>query len=157
MNLIATQYTLQYHAFEIYVSGCKANPHCTGCHNPQSWSFDIGEFIDTKVYEKITDEIEDFSKLIDNIWLLGGEPLDQNILEFTTFCIDLKRDTEKKLWLFTRYELPEVKDKLKEYIKLFDYIKCGKYISELSAKDYVQQGVQLATTNQKIYQLEKDY
>ena len=83
--------------------------------------------------------------------------MDQNLSEFITFCIELKQDTEKKLWLFTRYELPEVKDKLKEYIKLFNYIKCGKYIPELSAKDYIQQGIQLATTNQKIYQLGKDY
>ena len=38
-----------------------------------------------------------------------------------------------------------------------DYIKCGKYIPELTTDDNIQYGVHLATSNQRIYKCGVDY
>ena len=48
MNILGTQYTLKHKAFEIYVAGCNGSPHCKGCHNPESWDFNLGDRMDDK-------------------------------------------------------------------------------------------------------------
>lgn len=55
----------------IFTQGCSHN--CSGCHNPQTHSFDVGELIDI---DKI---IYDISKnpLLDGITLSGGDPFEQ--------------------------------------------------------------------------------
>ena len=156
MNIIATQYTLNNKAYEIYLAGCSANPHCKGCHNPESWDFNLGERYDAKYRHKLMCSIEDFDSVIDNIWILGGEPMDQDLDELVYMLYDL-RTTGKKIWLFTRYDLNHVQRELKEHTEALDYIKCGAYIPELTTDNNIQFGVKLATANQHIYQRGIDY
>ena len=85
--------------------------------------------------------------------IFGGEPLDNNLDDLYQLLIDLD-GIEKPIWLFTRYEISEIP----EFIKKFcTYIKCGKYIPELTTEDSVQYGIKLATSNQKIYKKGIDY
>lgn len=156
MNILATQYTLATKSFEIYVAGCNGSPHCKGCHNAESWDFNNGEPYNEELLNKMLLKIEEFDSLIDNIWILGGEPLDNNIREVCKMVVDFAF-RNKKIWLFTRYSLEEVKNKLKESITLFDYIKCGRYEEDLIANDNIQCGIKLATSNQKIYKEGVDY
>jgi anaerobic ribonucleoside-triphosphate reductase activating protein len=149
MNILATQYTLEFKSLDIYVAGCRGNPHCHGCHNPESWSFNQGKNYTEEYYEKLKQKIKDFDLMIDNIMIFGGEPLDQNHDELLNLLFDLK-GFNKKIWLFTRYEI----DKIPEEIKILcDYIKTGKYIKELKCDGNVQFGIKLATSNQKIYRI----
>jgi len=156
MNILATQYTLATKSFEIYVAGCNGSPHCKGCHNAESWDFNNGEPYNEELLNKMLLKIEEFDSLIDNIWILGGEPLDNNIREVCKMVVDFAF-RNKKIWLFTRYSLEEVKNKLKENITLFDYIKCGEYNCNLITNDNIQYGIKLATSNQKIYKEGVDY
>ena len=89
MRVLATQYTLATKSFEIYLAGCKGNNgvHCRGCHNPLSWDFNQGEYIDSIYIQNIVNKINSFNHLIENIWILGGEPLDNDINKL----IDLTR------------------------------------------------------------------
>jgi anaerobic ribonucleoside-triphosphate reductase activating protein len=153
MKIISTQYTLQYKSLDIYVAGCNGNPHCDQCHNPESWNFNQGTQYDKNYYKDISNKIKEFDLLIDNIMLFGGEPLDQNIDELIYILLDLKQ-FNKKLWLFTRYTLLEIP---KEILRLCDYIKCGKYIPTLKVEKNIQYGINLATSNQKIYKKGLDY
>lgn len=149
MNILATQYYAPKKAFEIYVSGCKA-PHCEGCHNPESWRFDNGEIYSTLYFlNNIKDHIEDeaYNSLIENIFILGGEPLDQNINDFSELLFDLSH-LNKNIWVFTKYNLNEIPQYVLNYA---DYIKCGRYKPELKVDDNIQFGIKLATSNQKIY------
>lgn len=146
MNILYTDYTLQHNSLDIYVSGCRGNPHCSGCHNPESWDFEQGTQYNEKYFNYIKNKLKDFDLLIGNIMIFGGEPLDQNHDELIHMLMDLK-SFSKKIWLFTRYELSEVP---KEVLKLCDYVKCGKYDSELICDDNIQYGIKLATNNQKI-------
>jgi anaerobic ribonucleoside-triphosphate reductase activating protein len=148
MNIVSTQFTLKYNALEIYVSGCYGN--CNGCHNTELKDFNIGENYIDSLY-KIIGKIKTFDFIIDKVWILGGEPLDQNINELLDLLQRLK-STNKEIWLFTRYELEEID---KRIIELCDYIKTGKFIKELKSDDIEMYGVKLATTNQKINKISK--
>lgn len=156
MNILATQYTLSTKSLEIYIAGCNGNPHCINCHNSKSWNYNIGEtFSDNYFKNNILSKIKRFD-LIDNIMIFGGEPLDRDIWEdYGLVCMFVYlADLNLPIWLFTRYELEEIPDIIKSYC---DYIKCGKYIEELTTDDNIQYGIKLATSNQKIYKKAIDY
>lgn len=136
------------------MAGCKGQPHCKGCHNPESWNFCQGEEWTEDYYLRvIKPKVIEFNSIINNIMIFGGEPLDQNHSELLTMLYDLK-ELNKTLWLFTRYELKYIPD---EIIECFDYIKCGRYIEELSTNNNIQYGVKLASSNQNMYKKGVDY
>lgn len=152
INIAATQYSINYQAFEIYLAGCKANPHCKNCHNPELWNFDSGTEYNIGLRESLLQKVSSFKELIENIWILGGEPLDQDIEELSKFIDDMT-STKKKIWLFTRYELNEVHDIIKNQV---DYIKTGRYLPD-SEEGKIEYGVKLVTFNQHMYKKGKDY
>ena len=61
---------------------------------------------------------------------------------------------DKKTWLFTSYDFEKVPDKFKE---VFDYIKCGKYEENLRVPENLWHGVNLISSNQKIFKKGSDY
>lgn len=147
MNILSTQYSIQHKAFEVYVAGCRQR--CKGCHNPETWDFDQGYyFLESFFNKKIKLKIIQFYDLIEHIWVLGGEPLDQDLNELKKLLTLLKQ-FDKKVWLWTSREIDEIPVDIKG---LCDYIKTGRYIERLRSEDYIQHGVKLASTNQKIWQ-----
>lgn len=154
MNILATQFTLATKSFEIYISGCAGNPHCKGCHNPLSWDFNLGEQFNEDYFKlNIKNKVEEFDNLISNIMIFGGEPLDNDHNELFKL-LQMLKTLNKPIWLFTRYELEDVPKFIKCHC---DYIKCGKYIPELTTDNNIQYGIKLATSNQKIYKDGIDY
>lgn len=151
MNIAATQYSLNTKSFEIYVSGCNGN--CKGCHNLELRDFHLGNPLTPSYINNIITKIQEFDDLIKNIWILGGEPLDQNIDELEVLLKEI-RVTSKPIWLFTRYNLNDIPNKIKI---LCDYIKCGEYIEHLKTDTNIQYGIKLATSNQKIYKKDIDF
>lgn len=151
MNIVTTQFTLSTSSLEIYISGCSL-PHCEGCSNPELWEFGSDNNYLEK-FEEIKKKTEEFDNLINNIILVGGCPLDQNLKELMGFLKKLNT-LNKKIFLFTRYDLGEVPYRIR---RLCDYIKCGKYIPSLTVDDNVIYKIKLATSNQKIYKKDKDY
>jgi len=152
MNCLSVEYNLKTKSLDVYLAGCNGNPKCTGCHNPESWSFDNGFHI-TKAMTSIEKYIQEFDVLIKNIMIFGGEPLDQDRDKLQDFLFFLN-NYNKKIWLFTRYELSEIPIAI---FNLCDYIKTGRYLPELKCDDNVQFGVKLATSNQSIYKTGSKY
>lgn len=152
MRILATQYTLSMKSLDIYTSGCKP-PHCDGCHNPDGWDFNNGHVWNDNLKEKISKKIYDFDTLIERLMIFGGEPLDnsiEDVVDFLGFLVLLN----KPIWLFTRYNINDVPNE----VKLFcSYIKSGKYDKTKKVEDYIQYGITLATSNQKIYKKGLDY
>lgn len=151
MNLAATQYSLKYNAFEIYLSGC--NGVCEGCCNPELKEFGIGKTINAEVTQSLLSKITDFDLIIKNIWVLGGDPMDNNQSELTQLLNDLSK-TNKQIWLWTRYDLKDIPNNIKQYC---DYIKSGEYIPRLSIDNNIQYGIKLQTSNQNIFIKGTDY
>lgn len=147
MKIAATKYSLKFKAYEIYVSGCTQK--CPGCHNEELWDYGVGEAYNTNIL-KWSDES---SKMIDRIFILGGEPLDQD----PEHMMELLRDaynTKKELWLWTSYEIDQVPEEVKD---LVDVIKVGKYEKDNpNTRDTVSYcGVVLASDNQRIWVKDK--
>ena len=152
MNITNIDYGMSDNSYSIFVSGCKANPKCQGCFNPENWDFNVGENWLTYI-NRIKKDLTDFEALIKKIIIVGGEPLDQDIFVLKQMLQFLKQ-FKIPVFLFTRYPLTKVPSIIKEYC---DYIKCGAYIPELTCDDNIQFGIKLATSNQKIYVKGVDY
>lgn len=146
MKIITTDYSMQTRSYDIFFSGCSASPRCVGCHNPEAWDFSLGH--DWKLSkDKIAKDLEDFRPLIDWVFVLGGDPMDQNKDDFQEF-LDFMHTLQVPLVLFTRYELNEIPE---EIVQQFDYIKTGRFLPELSCTGNTWYGVSLATSNQRIW------
>lgn len=145
MKIVSTQYTLQYSSFEIYVSGCDG--FCgEACHNYEIQDFNLGNKYEEEL-PKIINKIKEFDNMIDWVWILGGEPLLQNTSELYDMIKTIKSDTQKKIFLWTRFDLENVPDNIKE---ICDYIKTGHYNECLKTENNIQYEIKLATSNQKI-------
>ena len=157
MNIITIDYSMATQSMDIFFSGCRMGSHCPGCHNSEAWDFNAGSEW-TKWINKIKDDIRTFSGMTKRIFILGGEPLDQDHDELekflTTIFTDSVVEQNMELWLFTRYEIDQVPDRFKH---IFHYIKTGPYREELTVPDNISHGVRLATSNQRVLKKGVDY
>lgn len=141
MNINGTIYELNRKSLEIYLSGCK-KPHCDGCHNPELWDFDNG-ISWKKFVPEITDKIN--NHMVDEIWILGGEPLDQNKKQLIELLSLINLYENVIVYLFTRYEIMN-----RKIFNLVDYVKTGKFDKELDSYYDWNHNIELASWNQKI-------
>ena len=147
INIAATSYTLSQKSLDIYVAGCNP-PHCENCHNPELWEFIVGErYSYDYFYTHIKEKILTFEPLVERIFIMGGEPLDQSQSLLEEFLLDMI-STGKEVWLFTKYEIEEVHPRIRY---LCDYIKTGRYDSSLQSDNYISHDIKLASTNQKVW------
>ena len=117
-------------ACSIFFQGC--SHHCYNCFNPDTWDFNKGNDF-TK--ERQSEFIELCKKpYVDCISILGGEPLQQNCIEFSEF-LDSLQSINKPIFLWSGYTYEEIINLKKWYVlDKIDYLIDGKYIDEL--KDY---------------------
>lgn len=151
MHIVATQYSLSTQSLDIYFSGCNP-PHCKGCHNSE-----LHEFGTINNYKQklpgIVEKIKDFDLIIKNIFILGGEPLDQDLDNLYDFIREIS-SCNKAIWLFTKYPLSRVPSTIKE---LCSYIKSGRFEIEAVSEDNIQYGIKIASKNQKVFKRGNDY
>lgn len=151
MNILGTSFSLATSSLDIYLAGC-TGPHCSRCHNPESWNFQAGtSWIEKKA--DIIDKIDSFPGMIQNIFVMGGEPLDQPREELREFLFFLQC-TGIPVWLFTRRNPIQVPEFLLMYC---DYVKCGRYDDAQLTEENIQYGVKLASANQQIFKKGVDY
>lgn len=141
MKIASTQYTTATKSLEIYLAGCDGS--CKECHNPELWDFELGDNYEEKI-EAIKAKIKKFDRLIDWIWILGGEPLLQDHKKLIHLMREI-RAAGKPILLMTRFN-----DIPREISRECDFIKTGEYIPELAGTGREYYGIQLATGNQKI-------
>ena len=155
MNIAEIQYSIETASIEIYLSGCNP-PHCPGCHNESLWDFRQGLPWDMWMNGLITN-YQFMGDLINHIWVLGGEPLDQPENELVELLTQLRREFDKPVWLFTGREVHEIPMSI---LVLCDYVKSGRYDKDLTP-GAVEYGVQLASSNQHVVKImipgDKDY
>lgn len=151
LNINYIDYSPATKSLDLFVAGCN-KPLCKECCNPE-----LADFANGSEWHAWKDTIERyfgrFDSLIDNIFLLGGSfnHQDDSALEEIVNYLTL---FDKKIWLFAREDLKNVKKIFKDKCS---YIKCGEFIPSLRCGDNIQKGVQLATSNQIIYEKGVDY
>ena len=147
MNISGLQYNLERKTLEIYISGC--NGRCEGCHNYELWDFNVGKYWSLYL-DKIESDIK--SGMVDEIWVLGGDPMDQDYMELYRF-IAILSNYGRRIWLWTRHPLESIPVDLR---KLFAYVKTGEYRKDLPGYKDEETGVELASNNQKIHRIWKN-
>lgn len=141
MNLAGTEYSLETKSFDIFVSGC--NRACPGCFNPEAQDFNYGERLNHRLLGNIALKIIDAEGIVDNIRLMGGDPMCQKESEIHWLSKVLRETFSKKsLHLYTGAEFNDLPKWCLEY---FDVIKTGRYIEEL------KQSEGLASSNQRYW------
>jgi len=155
VNIASFQTNIPQRALEIYLSGC--NRHCSGCHNSQLFDFKQGEPFKPNKFEKYLKEY--FETLPQTRWvfILGGEPLQQDKL-FELLCIVKKFN--RKVLLFTSYETKDF-DSF-ETISLLtrvDCLKTGDFQKDNQTPrhwvfDAELPCLTLATANQQLFNVE---
>lgn len=147
IQIAGTEYVVSGMTFELYTQGCSVE--CPGCHNKETWDFNAGKKFPAK---DLHDKFVRFDRMIKRFWVLGGEPLQQDLLEVIKMLQFLKR-YDKEIWLFTSKEMFQVCPEIRS---LCDYIKTGFYNPSAGPGDE-QYGVKMATANQRVWKRGVDY
>jgi len=127
----------------INISGCQHR--CKGCHSEYLW-----EYKGNYIKDDIQNIISEYDGLITCVCFMGGE---QNIVELQSLIMYVKSIGLKTCL----YSGEDDISKLSCLFEYCNYIKCGRYIEELSTDDNIQYGIKLATSNQHIYKKGIDY
>ena len=146
------EYSMGTKSLDLFVVGCAANPPCEDCCNPEIRNFNLDGMSCEAVLKKVKELNKTFDKLITRFILVGGDFVDNYKVypdEMISFLTELRK-LEKPLYLFTRHELNEIP---RELLELVDYVKTGAYIPSLKCDDNIQEGIKLATSNQKIFKV----
>lgn len=100
----------------LWVQGC---PHrCIGCHNPDQWDFNGGEYINNwKLIDEISEAIT-ANGIQRNFSILGGEPLaPQNINDTYQILWHIKEKFPSiKTFVWTGYTLKQIQSMYKETV-----------------------------------------
>lgn len=145
MNINYIEYSIFTESLDIFFAGCKNK--CKDCCNPELMNFDNGT--DFKSWlPKISHYLDDYGTLIRRIFLVGGSPNHQNLEDMEEFLSYLEENYKNlDIYAFCGEELDTVNPVIKRYCP---FIKVGAYIPELTVKGNVQEGIVLATSNQRI-------
>ena len=98
----------------LWVQGC---PHrCKGCHNPESWDFNGGEYKNNDILLKEIYDAISANGIQRNFSILGGEPLaPQNINDTYYILWEVKQCYPSiKTFVWTGYTLEQLKEMYKD-------------------------------------------
>lgn len=130
------------------VSGC--NGSCPGCHSTALKDFNSGEEFDNDMMATLHTLLYK-NKFYKNVVVIGGDITDaykhdeESVIRFMNF---IKSHEQLDLILYTRYELDQIPDDLKEYA---DYLKTGPYEENTPPRPESF----LASGNQKMFKKNK--
>lgn len=127
----------------IYCAGCKHA--CKGCHNPQSWDFGAGKWMEV---DELLNIIKEDS--MSNVSFSGGDPMYQ-APAFTELARRIKEETNKTIWCWTGFTLEEVQADpgMAAMLPYLDVLVDGPFILEQRDTDLLFRG----SPNQRIIYL----
>ena len=138
----------------LYVSGCRN--HCPGCHNPQTWDFNFGKEYTNDTVTKILNYLD--HDYVRGLSIAGGEPFEEENQKYIYELLKIVKEKypEKDIWVWTGYELDELKTiKHTEYtdgiLSNINTIITGRFV--LALRDISSNNLWRGSTNQKIINL----
>ena len=128
----------------VFFSGCTHD--CFNCFNKEYQDFDFGEEftqkqIDEVIYYLSKDEVS-------GLTILGGEPLQQNYEDMINFLIQVRKATQKSIWIYSGYTYEEILncEKKTNIISYCNVLVDGRYEENLKNLRLKFRG----STNQRI-------
>lgn len=115
----------------LWVSGCVHA--CPNCHNQQTWSPKSGIPFDDDALNEIYAELE--NPYVDGITFSGGDPLHpKNYNTILWLCSQVKQKfPTKNIWIYTGYDLEDIKYMYEDILDYADVIVDGKFIDKLKS------------------------
>jgi len=164
MKIHRMSYNLYSRSIDISCFGCNP-PYCEGCFNPELLCFNSSadeiapQHVDDTLLEVFRDEAKYYTSYVERyiryVFLIGGSWTHQKDYELYIPAIErLCRTYRKSLVLFAREELDEIPQYFKDHCNM---IKTGKFDKELLVTNYYSNGINLATSNQKVNLKGEDY
>lgn len=108
----------------LFLSGCEH--HCPGCHNPQTWDRDSGEFFGPGALRVLLKALS--RPEIDGLTISGGDPLMPYNREGVEALMAIIKQVypDKTIWVYTGYDWEQVRDlPLMQYV---DVLVDGKFV-----------------------------
>jgi anaerobic ribonucleoside-triphosphate reductase activating protein len=135
----------------IFVSGCDF--FCKNCFNKEAQDKNYGYDFDEKVKFKIYKYFEDNFKYLDNLCILGGDPMmEYNYKEVLNFVIEFKsKFPSKKIIIWTGYLFEYLIENRRDILNYIDILCDGQFIEELYDKNLKWVG----SSNQKVVDVKK--
>ena len=128
----------------VFFSGCTHDSF--NCFNKEYQDFDFGEEftqkqIDEVIYYLSKDEVS-------GLTILGGEPLQQNYEDMINFLIQVRKATQKSIWIYSGYTYEEILncEKKTNIISYCNVLVDGRYEDNLKNLRLKFRG----STNQRI-------
>lgn len=106
----------------IWLSGCSR--HCEDCFNPEAWDFNAGKELTPQAIDKFTSF--GYPEGIAGFSILGGEPLQQYVMEMIPFMESLQK-VGKPIWMWTGYMFEELSYDQMEIVKHVDVLVDGPF------------------------------
>lgn len=140
----------------LFTQGC---PHrCSGCHNPETWSFDGGKEFTDETMESILTGLK-AQGIQRSFCVMGGEPLceENALLTYATIQRVKQELPETKVYVWTGYTFEELKKMKNVYIR-----KCLETIDVLVDGPYIESERDITLSmrgsrNQRIIDLTKNF
>lgn len=112
----------------IFVTGCTHN--CKECFNKEYQDFNFGD----PWTEKETEMVKDYLNQpeVAGLTVLGGEPF-QNIEGLVPLLKEIRKSTDKDIWIFSGDTFETIKADAKKFelLKLCDVLVDGPFVNEL--------------------------
>lgn len=129
----------------LFVSGCRR--HCSGCHNPEAWSFSYGQPFTKETEAEIIEALR--PSWIQGLSILGGEPCEEeNEAALLPFLQRVRAELPNKdIWLYSGYTYEMLQGE--EILLYVDVLVDGPFLHE-------QKDISLAfrgSRNQRIIKL----
>lgn len=83
----------------VYCAGCRHA--CPGCHNPETWSFEVGESV------SVDDVLAQLAQTEGNITFSGGDPMYQ-APAFTELARRIREELHRTIWCYTGFLFEQV-------------------------------------------------
>jgi pyruvate-formate lyase-activating enzyme len=132
------------------ISSIDCNFNCKNCFNQPLKNQPTLERESTEIIKEIKSNIFNKGIIFAGMeWTLQHEEL----IELASKAKENKLLT----MLYTGNTYEDMKIFMQMYGQYFDYIKCGRYEKENETINHIEYGVTLATSNQHIYKLGRDY
>lgn len=128
----------------VYCAGCKHA--CKGCHNPESWSFNIGESIE------IEELLHRLSETEGNITFSGGDPMYQ-AEAFTELARRIREELHRTIWCYTGFLWDEVlgNPQMSAMLPYLEVLVDGPFVEAEKSLDLMFRG----SRNQRLIDVQK--